>query len=294
MGVGVLLAVAIILPPIPYITCHLDLFDQATVLVRLVSAKAGAAPAERGLVYVNLPAFFISNAEHPLGCPSTYPFVSTGVGVFPAYADLRDFVRVNGGPDRPARGVVVTDYDPNWPPRYGDALVASAMRDTLQDNQVFVFEIGSWSLRDLSAIWQPNAPPSSAPLATFGDVLVLEKAAIQQGAGDLAVTLQWQVQQVPTQPVTAFVHVYDQDGKLLAQHDGQVGQEDSPANYMPISLWQAGDKIRDVHTIPLQSSSLPEDYSVAVGLYDPTTVIRLPARSAQGTALPNDLYVVGQ
>jgi len=293
-GVGALLALIIILPPIPYITCHLDLFDQATALVRLVSAKAGTAPAGRNLVYVNLPAFFISNAEHPRGCPSTYPFVSTGVGVFPSYGDLRDFVRVNGGPDRPALGVIVTDYDPNWPPRYGDALPASAMRDTLQHNQVYVFEIGSWSLPGPVGGWQPNASPTPLPLATFGDVLVLEEAAVQPGAGDLVVTLQWQVQQVPAQPVTAFVHVYDRDGKLLAQHDGPLGQEGSPVNYIPISLWQAGDRIRDVHAIPLQSSSLPEDYAVAVGLYDPATVTRLPARSAQGTALSNDLYVVGQ
>jgi hypothetical protein len=294
IGVGALLALAIILPPVPYITCHLDLFDQATALVRLVSAQAHTAPPGRNVVYVNLPAFFISNEKHPRGCPANYPFVSTGVGVFPAYADLRDFVRVNGGPDRPARGVIVTDYDPNWPPRYGQALPASAMRDMLQDNQVYVFEIGSWSLRDLSAAWQPNASPSPSPLATFGDVLVLEEAAVQPGTGDLVVTLQWQVQQVPAQPVTAFVHVYDQDGKLLAQHDGPLGQEGSPVNYIPISLWQTGDKIRDVHTIPLQSSSLPEGYTVAVGLYDPATVMRLPARAAEGTALANDLYVLGQ
>lgn len=294
MVAGALLMLAIVIPPIPFISCQLDLFDRTTALVRLVSAQASTAPSERDLVYVNLPTFFISSEKHPRGCPSTYPFVSTGVGVFPPYADLRDFVRVNGGPDRPARGVTVADYDPNWPPRYGDPLPVSAMRDILEQNQVYVFEIGSWSLRDLSAAWQPNAPPGPAPLATFGDAMILEDAAVQQGGSDLVVTLDWWVRSVPQEPLTAFAHVYDDAGNLLAQHDGPLGQDSSPANYVPISLWQAGDKIRDVHTIPLQSSSLPDGHTIAVGLYDPATLIRVPARTTDGTELPNDLYVLGQ
>jgi hypothetical protein len=293
-GAGVLLALAIALPPIPFIRCQLDLFDQATGLVRLVSAQAGAAPAGRELTYVNLPVFFISNAQHPGGCPPNYPFVSTGVGVFPPYADLRDFIRVNGGPDLPARGVAIAEYDPNWPPRYGDALPVTAVRDTLKHNQVYVFEIGTWSLRDLSAAWQPDAPKVEAPLATFGDGLVLEDAAVQQRAGDLVVTTHWQVQRVPLQPLTAFAHVYDRTGKLLAQHDGPLSRNDAPGDYTPYALWQAGDRIQDVHTIALRTPLPTDGYAVAVGLYDPTTVKRLHALAPDGTALPNDLYVFGQ
>jgi len=292
IGAGALLALALVLPPIPFIRCQLDLFDQATGMLRLVSAQASTAPAGRELVFVNLPAFFISNDEHPRGCPPTYPFVTTGVGVYPPYANLQDFVRVNGGPDRPARGGTVTEYDPDWPPRYGEALPLTAMRDTLQKNQVYVFEIGTWSLRDLSAAWQPDAQQVQAPLATFGDALVLTDTAVQQSDSDLVVTLQWQVRAVPAAPLTAFVHVYDSEGRLLAQHDGPLGQSGAPTNYIPLSLWHAGDGIQDVHTVPL-STPLPLDsYTVAVGLYDPTTVQRLPARSPDGAALRDDLFVL--
>jgi hypothetical protein len=293
-GVGALLAVAIVLPPIPFIRCQMDLFDQATGLVRLVSAQATAAPLGKDLVYVNLPAFFISNAQHPRGCPPNYPFVSTGVGVFPPYSDLRDFIRVNGGPDRPARGVVVADYDPNWPPRYGEVLPASAMRETLQHNQVYAFEIGTWSLRSLSAALQPDATQAQAPLASFGDDLVLEDAAVQQSQRNLTVALAWHVQEVPSQPLTAFAHIYDRTGKLLAQHDGPLGRGDSPVDYFPLSSWQPGDRIQDVHVIPLQSSLPSDGYTIAVGLYDPTTVKRLPAHSRDGAPLPDDIYVLGQ
>ena len=177
LAAGALLAFAMLLPPLRFVTCHLDLWEQATRLVRLVSAQASAAPAGRDLVFVNLPAFITSNAEHPRGCPATYPFVTTGVVIFPPYAELPDFIRVNGGPDRPARGVTVAEYDPNWPPRYGNALPLTDMRQTLQDNEVAVFEINTWSLRDLSAAWQPNAQSIQTPLATFGTLLILEDIA---------------------------------------------------------------------------------------------------------------------
>lgn len=291
---GALLTLALVLPPIPFIQCQLDLFSQATSLVRTVSRQAAAAPAGRELVYVNLPAFFISNDAHPLGCPDSYPFVSTGVGVLPPYAQLQDFVRVNGGPDRPARGVVVAEYDPNWPPRYGDALPLDAVRDTVQHNQVYVFEIDTWSLRDLSAMWQPAAEPVQTPLATFGESLDLAGADVHENDGELAVTLQWHVRSAPATDLTAFVHVYDNEGKLLAQHDGPPGQNGAATLYVPRSIWQAGDRIQDVHTIALDAPLPADGYTVAVGLYDPATVQRLPARSPDGAALRDDLVVIAR
>ena len=291
-GTAILLALALVLPPIPFIECQLDLFDQATGLVRLVSTQAAAAPAGRDLVYVNLPAYFISNDKHPLGCPPTYPFVTTGVGVFPPYAHLQDFVWVNGGPDRPARAVTVAEYDPDWPPRYGEALPLAAMRDTVQHNQVYVFEIDTWSLRDLSAAWQPDAGPSQAVLAAFGDSLALESTNVQEGDSGLTVTLQWTVRSVPAAAITAFAHVYDREGKLIAQHDGEIGRNGAPTPYIPLSLWQAGDRIQDTHVIALDTPLPADGYTVAVGLYDPTTLERVPARAPDGIDLRENLYVL--
>jgi hypothetical protein len=57
-------------------------------------------------------------------------------------------------------------------------------------------------------------------------------------------------------------------------------------------LWQPGDRIRDLHAIPL-GDPLPNDgYTVAVGLYDSNTVQRLLARTPDGATLPNDLYML--
>jgi len=294
-GSAALLTLALALPPIPFIRCHLDLNDQATRLVRAVSAQAADAPPDRPLVFANLPIYFISSAEHPQGCLAVYPFVTTGVVVFPPYASLSDFIRVNGGPDRQARGVTVAEYDSNWPPRYGDALPLSDMRETLRQNEVVAFEIDNWSLRDLSAIWQPGSTEAArAPLASFGDVLRLEQADVQQRDSNLIVTLLWRVTDTLQHPVTAFTHVYDGQGKLLAQHDGPPGQNGAPVNYVPSELWQPGDTIRDVHTISL-TAPLPSDgYVVAAGLYDPDTQERLPVRDRDGVRLADDLYRVNR
>jgi len=294
LGAGAILALLLLLPPVPFINCQMDLVDQATRLVRLISTQATSTPVGRDIVFVNLPAFLTSNAEHPRGCPSTYPFVTTGVGVFPPYADLRDFVRVNGGPDRPARGVAVTAYDSNWPPRYGDALPLSAVRDTLRQTQVYVFEIASWTLRDLSKVWRPNVSQNAPPLVTFGDLLALQSGTVHRAGSDLVVTLLWQVQASPPLPLTAFVHVYDRTGRLVAQHDGTPGQNGAQSVYAPLALWQAGDVIQDVHAIPLGAPLPPEGYTLAVGLYDPATVERLPARGLDGAELRDDLYVLAQ
>jgi hypothetical protein len=172
-------------------------------------------------------------------------------------------------------------------------LPLDAIRDTLQHNQVYAFEIDSWSLRDLSAIWQPAASKVEAPLATFGDALELEDIDLKQIGDDLVVALQWRVLNLPAQSLTAFVHVYDREGKLLAQHDGPPGQNNAPTNYIPQTLWQAGDGIRDTHTIAL-GSPMPADYTISVGVYDTATVQRLPARTPEGIALRDDLYVVGR
>jgi uncharacterized membrane protein YeaQ/YmgE (transglycosylase-associated protein family) len=294
LGSGVILALALVLPPVPFINCQLDLFDQTTSLLRQISTSAETAPAGRDLVYINLPAFFISNAAHPQGCPPYYPFVSTGVGVFPPYADLRDFVRVNGGPDRPAAGRAVPEYNAGWPPRFGEVLPVTSMREILRHAEVFVFESDSWTLHNLSAIWQPDTPASRAPLATFGDLLDLEGVTLRQAGGDLTATVQWRLRQPVGQPLTAFVHVYDQTGKLVAQHDGALGRSGSPVDYLPFSLWQTGDLILDSHLVPVGFPVLPDDYRVAVGIYDPVTLARLPVRTPQGDAQQEDLYVVSQ
>ena len=100
-AVGLLYTLAIALPPVAFLQCELDFYAEGSRIVRQMAAVAGqTAPADE-LTFANLPFFFSSYAERPDGCPSPYPWTPVGTVVIPPYAAARDFVRFNGGPDRP-------------------------------------------------------------------------------------------------------------------------------------------------------------------------------------------------
>jgi hypothetical protein len=85
---------------------------------------------------------------------------------------------------------------------------------------------------------------------------------------------------------TVFVHLYDEDGELLATGDGP------PMNgAFPTRLWQPGDVIADVHFVSSDSLGVPSEtngYRFGVGLYDPTNGERLQAVQS-GQPLPNNV-----
>jgi hypothetical protein len=89
----------------------------------------------------------------------------------------------------------------------------------------------------------------------------------------LQVALRWQARESRPEPAyTVFVHLTDDQGRLVAQHDGPPQD-----GAYPTSIWSAGDEIGDVHAIPLPASLPAATYQVRVGLYEPATGRRLPA-----------------
>ena len=100
-------------------------------------------------------------------------------------------------------------------------------------------------------------------------------------------SLTWQVTRA-VKDIKVFAHVYDGSGKLVAQDDGL------PADgFAPAAWWQVGDVITDTRTVQL--GGLPAGtYRVTMGLYDAVTGVRLEARDASGSRLPDDEILVGQ
>ncbi|MFP4344171.1 MAG: hypothetical protein ACLFU8_05715 [Anaerolineales bacterium] len=113
-----------------------------------------------------------------------------------------------------------------------------------------------------------------------GDVFTLAgyDAPQRLAPGDtLRLALHWQVQDVVTEDLKVFVHLFDSEGIVAAQSDGvPVGWS------YPTTLWQPGETVRDVHVIPLDAELPRGDYRVLVGMYDPVTGERLLLRDAQG------------
>jgi hypothetical protein len=79
----------------------------------------------------------------------------------------------------------------------------------------------------------------------------------------------------PLQPFSdnlkVFVHLVDSNENILAQFDGQPR-----AGLYPTSHWIPGEIIKDNYPLPFPTDAPPGPYRVFLGLYNETTLERLP------------------
>ncbi len=129
-------------------------------------------------------------------------------------------------------------------------------------------------------LWAVGTPGTAvAPSAAFGQLATLDGAAYSAKAsagGILLVDLIWQPIAPSTQPFTVFVHVEDQRGATVAQHDSQP-----VAELRPTTGWVAGHSIDDRHGVALPPQLAPGAYKLVVGLYRGDTRLSLPDGSNQ-------------
>lgn len=283
------LALLMVLPTLSFIRCQLDFYATASAIVRNMAQTAAGSPSGEPLTLVNVPFFFSSTIDHPDGCPSPYPWTPVGAVVVPPYAQARDFVRFNGGPDRAMTAVSYAGYAPGWKTA-GEPVTDDDLRALAAAGHVQVFDLLRGDFSDLRARWQPRQMDLSPALASFDAALDLVAATIAYGATPpLTVELQWRVDQPPPGPLAVFVHLYGPDGTLLAQADGAPG-----GGFVPVALWQPGDTITDTFVLDGDVASLPlGSYRVRVGAYDPATGERLPA-TANGRPVPDAAFEIGR
>lgn len=115
------------------------------------------------------------------------------------------------------------------------------------------------------------AHPLGVDFGTVGRLLGYDLSATSVRRGDsVRVVLAWQALSSPEQNYQVFTHLVD-DGDLVAQHDG------APAcAAAPTSLWEAGEVIRDEHTITVTAATPAGAYDLYVGMYSLLTFDRLP------------------
>ena len=130
-------------------------------------------------------------------------------------------------------------------------------------------------------------PPSPACGVEYrlGTSMRLLGYGLTPGQGDrtdVELALYWQADEVPGTDYTVFVHLVDNEGRLLAQQDGPPR-----GGTYPTSWWLPDQVVEDVHAV-----SLGEPYTgsaqLRVGLYEPTTVVRLPVYDRAGQHLEED------
>ncbi|NIN70253.1 MAG: hypothetical protein GTO63_37360 [Anaerolineae bacterium] len=105
----------------------------------------------------------------------------------------------------------------------------------------------------------------------------------QVGPGDiLRLTLEWQAREDVQDSYKVFLHLLDEEGRLVAQRDSQpVGGS------RPTATWLEGDEISDNYGVMIPANTDPGWYRLVVGMYEPDTGRRLPI-SAQGAVVFDD------
>ena len=108
--------------------------------------------------------------------------------------------------------------------------------------------------------------PANPVDVRFGGLVTLagyDSYPAQPTAGQLwNVTLHWHVRHLLLDDWTIFVHLVDDNGKLVAQGDSQPLR-----GTLPTSYWRQGDRLLDLHTLPIPNN-LPEGpLYLRVGFY---------------------------
>jgi hypothetical protein len=103
-------------------------------------------------------------------------------------------------------------------------------------------------------------------------------------AAGATLTLYWQSgEEVRGFNYVVFVHVLDSQDHLVWGADGPP-----LGGLYPTSAWRPGEIVADPRLLRLADLP-PGEYTLAVGLYDPDTLIRLAVTNAGGERVPGDL-----
>ncbi|RLC90638.1 MAG: hypothetical protein DRI77_14650 [Chloroflexi bacterium] len=126
---------------------------------------------------------------------------------------------------------------------------------------------------------------STAANAVFDDQICLIGYDVEQTETFLNLTLYWQAVRRMDRDYKVFVHL-SSDDTVVAQYDGM------PRDWTYLTSWWDKDEIvTDPITLDVSRLS-PGQYEVAVGVYDPATLERLPVVDQAGTSLPERKLVL--
>jgi len=143
---------------------------------------------------------------------------------------------------------------------------------------------------DYNGLWQVLGPavtgqPANPRDIRLGDAVKLAgydlSARSPRPGEELQVSLYWEPLQPLETELHSFVHLIDATGQPVVQSDHQPG-----GVFYPSTLWQAGEQLRDDHTLAISAGVAPGVYRLLVGLY---------ALSPDGTLQPvGEPVVAGQ
>jgi hypothetical protein len=193
----------------------------------------------------------------------------------------------------PAGFYVVDDYRleiPGNTPAVVGNLTAGLLRDGDQGERVPLADgqdvavLGPLRVRDRKPLTASSLPGSDQVYRLGPAVRLAGSSALITGTSPvLDLTLYWEALEPVPADYTAFIHVLDAGGAMVAQGDGPPLH-----GWYPSSAWEPGQIIADHRQIPLPERIDPADLRVAVGLYTPADGARAPVFDAKGVRQGQD------
>jgi 4-amino-4-deoxy-L-arabinose transferase-like glycosyltransferase len=104
-----------------------------------------------------------------------------------------------------------------------------------------------------------------------------------EAGGALRLTLLWQALARMEKSYSVFTHLLDAEGGIRGQRDGVPC-----GGACPTTSWLEGEFILDEYEITVSADAPPGEYQIGVGMYDPQTMLRLPALDESGTQWSDD------
>ena len=109
---------------------------------------------------------------------------------------------------------------------------------------------------------------------------------VARPGGALRLTLYWRAKAEINQTFTVFTQLLNDAPRVVAQHDAP------PANgQRPTGGWRVGEVVKDEHRIELPTGVDPGSYTVQIGMYDATTMARLPLSASDKRVQDNALML---
>lgn len=155
-----------------------------------------------------------------------------------------------------------------------------------QQSDARAIRLGKVEVRDESCRYEVPAELDEV-YATFGDQLRLLGYSVERRPDQLRVTLLWRSIRRMNSNYKIFVHVFQPGtGIPVAQDDSMPERGDFPTRF-----WNAGETLLDKIPVSLGDAP-PGEYGIAIGVYDPQSMQRLPMASDDGKGVRDGRLVL--
>jgi hypothetical protein len=163
-----------------------------------------------------------------------------------------------------------------------------APSDALTGEELGEFEIGIIEVIAPERHFTVPEMQRELGVAFGGEVLLLGYDLARDGE-ELRLELYWQALRQMEGDYKVFVHLFDPATEtIVAQHDAMPRE-----GHYPTSRWVEGEVVSDSIVLSLVGAP-PGRYRLAVGVYEPETVERLPAVDAAGLSVPDNRVILAE